>query len=372
MKLNRTNMIATFMALALLTSACGMLQIELESAGDEATQLADSIALPTKILSSSDIQPAATEEGTSTDAATKRYVFEELGISLEVPADLYVKKEPIVSLNDSSKLESYLFYIQNYGQPGGSPSGDFQMYGSLQYGPFMTVSWEEFSNNTINSPMNAYANYIEIDGLKGYDTQLSGVRNRFVYLFHIDGHVLSIAVSDPTLENKASADQIINTLKVIPGEFSDASHVQSILEPNLLYQLLIPEDWDYTFKPTAGIRISDFEASSPNAEVVAEDIEGPHSNIYYKNGVFMNLVVLEDDSARYKPNMASISMQYSVYFNGIEGTEYIFTEPSTAEGELREARIFYDGKSYILRFGYADDVYRDAIDRIIGSLQLSE
>jgi hypothetical protein len=86
----------------------------------------------------------------------------------------------------------------------------------------------------------------------------------------------------------------------------------------------------------------------------------------------MNLVVLEDDSARYKPNMASISMQYSVYFNGIEGTEYIFTEPSTAEGELREARIFYDGKSYILRFGYADDVYRDAIDRIIGSLQLSE
>jgi len=371
MKLNRTNIFAILIALALLTSACGMLQLELESAGDEATQLADSIAPPTEILPSADIQPTATEEGTLTDAATKRYVFEELGISLEVPADLYVKKEPIVSLNDSSKLESYLFYIQNYGQPGGSPSGDFQMYGHLQY-ELPPVTWEQFSEIQDNSEeMYQYVNEIEINGLRGFDTQFSGQRNRFVYLFYLDGHVLSIAVSEPTPENKALADQIIQSLELIPGGFTDASHVQLITEPNSLYQLLIPEDWGYTFNPTPPINLSEFEAQSPDFEVVVEEGAG-HSDIYYKQGVQMTLIVFEGGPDLGEPYRDGIESQYSVYFNGIEGREYIFHEPSTAEGELREARIFYDGKSYILRFGYADDVYRDAIDRIIGSLQLSE
>ena len=42
-------------------------------------------------------------------------------------------KEPLVNYDDRGKLDSYLFYIQNYGYPGGPPSGTFQMYGHLQY-----------------------------------------------------------------------------------------------------------------------------------------------------------------------------------------------------------------------------------------------
>ncbi|TFH37644.1 MAG: hypothetical protein E4G99_02045 [Anaerolineales bacterium] len=372
MKIYRMGITALILSLALLTAACGTFQVEVESASDAVVQSEDTEP-PTQQPLAEEVQPTATQEGTTAESSTKRYIFEELGISLEVPADLYVEKVPMVNLDDSSKLAGYQFYIQNYGHPGGSSSGDFQMYGHIQFGtfPLYTVSWEEFSSNTLNSPMNAYANYIEIDGLRGYDTQFSGERNRFVYQFHLDQHVLLIAVSAPTPENKALADQIISTLKVIPGGVSDASQVISISEPNSLYQLLIPEDWEYTFNPTPTINLSEFEASSPDLEIVAEEGAG-HQDLYYKQGVQMTLIVFEGDSDIGEPYRDVNRIQYGVYFNGIEGTEYIFTEPSTAEGKLREVRIPYDGKSYVLRFGYAMDADTDAIDRIIRSFTLQE
>lgn len=358
------------MVLSFTFAACGMIDVQgqiLDPNESVATQIATTQTPKEPPTATPTESPGVTQ--TSLEA-TRRYSFDELGISLEVPADLYVRKDPIVSLNDSSKLEGYLFYIQNYGYPGGSSSGDFQMYGSLQFGSFMTVSWEEFSNNTLNSPMNKYANYIEIDGLRGYDTQLSGERNRFVYLFHLDQHVLSIAVSAPTPENKALADQIISTLKVLPGGLSDASHVQVITEPNSLYQLLIPDDWEYAFNPTPVINLSEFEARSPDSEIMIEEGAG-HSDIYYKKGVEMTLIVFGGDEDIGVPYKERIESQYSVYFNGIEGTEYIFTEPSTAEGKLMEVRIQHDGKNYILRFGYSSNADTDAIDRIIANIQLT-
>lgn len=327
-------------------------------------------ATPDVIPPTEGIQPPAAENDSS-EPSTKRYSFDQLGISLEVPAELYVQKDPIVNYDDASKLDSYLFYIQNYGYPGGLSSGDFQMYGSLQF-DLPPVSWEQFASNTLNSPNNAYANPIEINGLKGFDTQLSGTRNRFVYLFYINQHFLSIAVSAPTEENKALADQIISTLIANPDQFTAVSHVQKVVEPNFYYQIYIPDDWNINFKSTAGVRLSDLEASSPDAEVVVEEVEGPHSNILYKNGVYMNFVVLEDDLAKSEPNSALIHNQYDFMLSGFEGTSYTFVEPSTAEGELREIRFYYDGKSYLLRFGYPSDVDQEQIDWIIRSLQITE
>jgi hypothetical protein len=218
--------------------------------------------------------------------------------------------------------------------------------------------------------MYEYVNPIEIGDLRGFDTQFSGQRNRFVYLFHHEGHVLSIAVAEPTPQNKALADEIIASLQVITGGFTDASGVKKIVEPTDLYQLLIPEDWNYTFNPVAGIRLSELEVNSPDVNVVVEESEGPHANIYYKNGVSMGFTVVEDETPLGEPFPDLITQRRTVYFNGIEGTDYIFKEPSTAEGELRQVHISHNGKNYVLRFGYADDTYRDAIERIIANLTL--
>lgn len=161
------------------------------------------------------------ESGAEPDGRT---YFEQLGISLDIPEDLVVIKEPVINLDDPNKLESYLFYIQNYGPEGGPGEDYFQIYGILQYS-IPTVAWEEYASDVLNSDMYSYAKEIEVNGLKGLDTQLGGERNRFVYMFSLDGHILSLAVSDPTEENKLLADQIINTLQFTPGSLTDASEV---------------------------------------------------------------------------------------------------------------------------------------------------
>ena len=366
MKNNRMIITISFFLLIVLTGACSNQQQVVEATEDNTLSEVLETATPV-IPAPEEAQPTADLEDTSADAATQRYTFDQLGISLEIPSELYVSKDPLVSYDDPSILDGYLFYIQNYGYPGGPSSGNFQMYGHLQYN-LVPISWEVFAGNIINSTMNAYANEIEINGLRGFDTQLSGQRNRFVYQFLLNGQVLSIAVSDITEENKAAADQIISTLQFNPEEFTRESRVQKLLDPNFLYQLYIPDDWTFNFGTPAGIRLSDFEASSPNAEILVEETEGPHSNIYYKNGIFMNVVVLEDDSANYEPNSAQISRSFEVMYAGIEGTDYTFVEPSTAEGELRELRFYYEGKSFLIRFAYTSDVDQQLLDWLILNL----
>ncbi len=364
---NKRISIATIMIFfGLLATACGSLEISIENTGETDDQQNPNTELVIPEPSEEVVQPPTTIEEPSATSTTKRYTFEQLGISLEIPKDLYVKKDPIVNYEDQGKLDSYLFYIQNYGNPGGPTSGNFQMYGILQYN-LPTVSWEEFSDNQIDSPMSAYANYIEVGGLRGYDTQVAGQRNRYFYHFYLEGSVLSIAVSEPTPENKSIADQIIQSLEFIPSGFSDTSHVK--LVSHQLFQILIPDDWEYFFQPTIGMQLSSLEATSPDLEVIEEE-GGPHTNIYYKKGIFLHVQVIDDDFAIQDPNWPN-QLQYGVYFNGIQGTEYVFTQPSTVEGEEREARVYYEGKSYLLRFAYANDTYRDVIDRIIASFNIT-
>ncbi len=310
---------------------------------------------------------AAAEDAAS--APSRSVTFDQLGITLEVPAELLVIKEPMVNLDDPSRLESYLFYIQNYGFPGGPSSGDFQMYGHLQYS-LPPITWEELAAGQLDSEMNAYAEEIEINGLRGFDTQLTGVRNRYVFHFFLDGRVLSVAVSQPTEENKAIADEIMSTIQFDASTIPDASGVQLVVEPAGYYQMYVPDDWTTSFSEPVGIRLSDLQASSADASVLVEETEGPHSNISYQSGVVMSMVVLEDNSATMEPTAALIRSSQPIMIGGIEGNDYTFVEPSTVEGELRELRFFHNGLSYLLRFGYATDADLDGIDWIIRNLQI--
>ena len=368
----RIILILSVLILVFISGACMARNITIEAPGEDPPS--EILETPTlAVIPTEEEQPIVAQEDLSTDPAPKRYSFDQLGISLEVPAELYVYKDPIVNYDDASKLESYIFTIQNYGYPGGSSSGDFQMYGLLQYDLFPTT-WEEFAENTISSTMFAYANEIEINGLRGFDTQFSGTRNRYVYQFLIKGHVLSIAVAAPTEENKAISDQIISTLLVNPDEFTNLSHKQKIVEPNGYYQIYLPDDWNFTFIAPANIQLSGLEASSPDAEVVVEEVGGPHSNILYKNGILMNLVIMNDDSALTTgPVMdAGIKSSYQVMYNGIEMMDYVFVEPSTVEGEHRQLRFLHNGLSYSLTFSYAPGTDQNQIEWIIRNLEFSE
>lgn len=366
MIVNRIRTLLILLFLALLATACGNLQVDLETNAGTTDQLLENseetVEPPQPVGSES--TPTA---GSVEDAATRRVNFGQLGISMEIPEELYVKKEPLVNYDNQSKLDSYLFYIQNYGMPEGPSSGNFQMYGSLQYN-LPPITWEQFNEIQDNSQgMYEYITPIEINGLKGYDAQFAGQRNRYVYTFYLQGQVLSIAVADPTPENKARSDEIIATLQYDPEGFTDDSNMMLVNDPAQLYQVLLPDDWEYSFQSTIGTQLSSLEASSPDLEVVVDDeVEGPHSNIYYKQGIALHIQVIDDDSLQFNPGWPN-QRQYGVYFNGIQGTVYVFREPSTAEGEIRSVSVTYEGRSYLLRFGYAESADLDTIDQIISN-----
>jgi hypothetical protein len=299
-----------------------------------------------------------------------RIYFEQLGISLEVPEGIVAIKDPTVNLDDPSKLQNYLFYLQNYGSSEGPGEDYFQIYGHLQYG-LPQITWEDYKNEILNSDMYQYAREIEINGLPGLDTQFIGPRNRFVYHFMLDGLVLTMAVADPTEENKDLADQIISTLEYSPGSVTNASGVLLVSEPNGYYQMYIPDDWEYNFGPQMGIRLSDLWGYSPNAAMVAEATGGSHDNISYKSGIFISVVVLNDDSAKDEPVMALTRRSNPLMISGIEGMDYVFLEPSTVEGEIRELRYFHNGLSYLVRFNYAENADQDQIDWLIRNFQIT-
>lgn len=354
---------------AILAASCSTPRPDLQGQ-DKSAQSAAASATPETESEPDEIQAPEGEAVQDSSGSSRRVNFQQLGISLEVPNDLYVHKDPLVSFDDPGRLDSYLFYIQNYGAPGGPSSGDFQIYGILQYN-LPPTTWDVFAENVLNSPMNAYATEIEVNGLRGFDTQLSGERNRFVYQFLLGDQILSLAVSQPTEVNKALADQIISSLQYDPAGFTDSSGMQLITEPNSRYQIYLPQDWSVSSGPTGGVRVSDLQAESADAEILIEETEGPHSNIYYKGGIIFNLAILEDDTALMEPVMAEIIRVTPVMYSGVEMTDYVFREPSTLEGEIRELRFLHNGLSYLLRFSYAQDADQDLIEWIIINLQLA-
>ena len=362
MKNKIVNSIAILILAGLVLAACG----------PRLDQTAEPVLPPTETAVPVPPSEESTSEPTAEPAAETagRTTFQQLGISLQVPEGLVVIKDPIVNLDDPSRLESYLFYIQNYGPTGGPTEDYFQMYGLLQFS-IPATDWETYKNDVLNSDMYAYAQEIEVNGLPGIDSQLGGQRNRFVYHFPLDGRILTIAVSDPTEANKVLADEIISTLEFTPGSLTDASLVQLINEPNGYYQMYLPADWEVSFNPTAGVRLSDLQATSPGAEIVVEDSDGPHSLISYKSGISLNVAVLEDDSALREPNMAQVLNQAQIMIAGIAGNDYVFTEPSTVEGQIREVRFFHNGLSFLARFSYAQDADQEQIDWLIRNFQLA-
>jgi len=183
--------------------------------GETQVDLIQHSQTPEILPSQADVSETTGINSVETENATSIQIFDELGISLNVPNELFVLKEPIINLDNGQELDSYLLYIQNYGYPEGPSSGDFQIYGFIQFNlPKLPI--EDFKGMQFNSNGEyEYIDQIEIDGLQGYSAQFSGPRNRFVYLFYLDGHILTFAVSEPTQENKIRAEEIIFSMQQI-------------------------------------------------------------------------------------------------------------------------------------------------------------
>jgi hypothetical protein len=215
--MNEYRTVVLFLLLSIIFTAvsCSNQETVVESEEPGPGFQATSTSTQATILLPEGIEPLPSPTSIPAGPDSSTYVFDELGISLDVPAGLNVEKAPIASPDDTSKLDAYTFYIQKNAEQVSPGSDYFQMYGLLQF-DLPPLSWEEFSAIQDNPDVYAYVNPIEINGLRGFETQLAGERNNFVYLFYMDGQTLRIAVSSPTTENKALAEKILKTIHLIP------------------------------------------------------------------------------------------------------------------------------------------------------------
>src|SRR3989344_3808223 len=138
--------------------------------------------------------------------------FEELGISMQVPGELVVIKEPVIS-EETGELESYIFYVQNYGYEGGPETGDFQLYGSYQF-RLPTVQLRDLEAMKEDTQTYEYVKDFVAGDLTGYESQYKGERNNYVYSLLLYEQVLRISVSEPTAENKELAESILKSIKL--------------------------------------------------------------------------------------------------------------------------------------------------------------
>ncbi len=140
----------------------------------------------------------------------KTITFDEIGISLEVPSEMFVRKTPVYAPG-TSNLQEYSFFIQNYTVSPGQ-SNNFQMYAIYQpKNP--TVTWDELVKAKDDKETYKYALETEYNGLKAIETKVNGERGNYTYLILLRGHVLTVAVSSPSDQNKSIGDRIIGSIK---------------------------------------------------------------------------------------------------------------------------------------------------------------
>lgn len=128
---------------------------------------------------------------------------------------------------------------------------------------------------------------------------------------------------------------------------------QTIQDSAGLYSITLPQDWQVTLENARGVRISGLTAQSPDYEVqIDEAAEGPFTPVSYKTGASLQITVLNEPLAQNPQPAGVISEQKPIVLDGVQGTYFVFKEPSTAEGQLLEVRLEKAGRSYHLRWGY--------------------
>ena len=195
-----------------------------------------------RVFSEEKMTPAQQPEQNITNG--KEYIFEELGVSLNIPGNLHVIKSPGFNAN-TGKLESYNFYIQNYGDEGGPATGDFQIYGLYQ------PDLPEITLEDIAAMKDDTENYVNVKEflagtIQGYEARQKGERPNYIYSLLLNGRILKIAVSQGTETNKAAAEKILKTLKVIEKTQNGSGTETTTLGMGNGYDFSYPKGWEVT------------------------------------------------------------------------------------------------------------------------------
>lgn len=149
---------------------------------------------------------------------------------------------------------------------------------------------------------------------------------------------------------------------------------QNIGDTAGLYTMDIPVDWIIKDNEGAvGMQVSRVIVESPDfAYHTDPTFEGPFEPSYYDEGAMLSVAVLQEQAVPSEP-IGVITEHTQKAVDGNVTQYFVYTEPSTFEGELRAVIFSKDGNEYYFRFVYNPDSYPqgpDVFAQILDSVKL--
>ncbi|MEA3323316.1 MAG: hypothetical protein U9Q12_03765 [Patescibacteria group bacterium] len=151
---------------------------------------------------------------------------------------------------------------------------------------------------------------------------------------------------------------------------------QDVDDMSGLYSVSLPADWIITEnKGAVGMQVSRVGAESPDfAYHTDPTFQGPFEPVYYDEGAMITIHLTQAQGPNAEEPIGVITQSMQTIVDGVMGEYYVFTEPSTFEGELLEVIFRKDGVEYSFRFVYNPDSYPqgpDVFAQILDSVKLN-
>lgn len=179
--------------------------------------------------------------------------------------------------------------------------------------------------------------------------------------------------TQPTTQNNIAPSDANTVL----GESGESEHMApDVDDASGLYAVDLPADWIIKENEGAmGAQVSRVIAESPDfAYHTDPTFEGPFEPAYYDDGAMISIHLTQAMGPHSEEPIGVITHSTQTMVDGVLAEYYVFTEPSTFEGELLEVIFRKDGIEYSLRFVYNPDSYPqgpDVFAQILDSVKLS-
>lgn len=286
------------------------------------------------------------------ETPTKNHDFDEIGISLSIPENLYVIKTPNYNV-ETDELDSYNFYIQNYGFEGGKATGDLQIYGLYQFDLPATTP-EELAKVKGDTRNYVYVNEFAAGPLSGYETQQKGERSNYVYMLLLNGRVLRISVSEPTETNRLTAEKILKSLKLkdVPSDVTGT--MDFIYSVDSSYKFVAPSGWTVNKDSISTSALSPDYKLSEGYPVLETDAE---ISVFTKT---LNEALLEmtiNEIVASNPITTNIPNKVSTTVAGLNAVRY---ELSYEGVEAVMTEFIKDGVRYTIRLRFSTETSKNA------------
>lgn len=152
--------------------------------------------------------------------------------------------------------------------------------------------------------------------------------------------------------------------------------IRNITVKGKYFAIKLPQDWKVDFEDPKDLRLNELIALSPDFKGYSEQNTTTLAIYnYFESGAKLDILV-EKGLIRFKEKLeGTILSTEDITIAGIKTQLSTFTDLNTRAGEFLDAKVSYQGNSYIFRMAYSPEKFQDAkgfFKEILASFKFNE